>query len=181
MMTSLSQRETINALISKASWAWPQAVTEIFQPLGINTLIADSVRDIEQLLAGNRIHLAVLDAALDDATGMQAVRTIHNTRRPIPCILLANEVNRRVLAKALEMDVFSVVTKPVDMAILTRQIARLLDKYYSLDIASQSDWQRRFQQQLVAGKPSPSIVKRFRRIVRFTVRKDERSNRTDEN
>ena len=160
-------------LLSNADWAWPQAVTRIFQPRGVNPLVADTAGDIIRLVSHNRIHLAILDDALGDMSGVQALKIIRNYDRLMPCILLSQQVNDRLLSQALNLDVFSVVAKPVDINLLAGQIHRLFTKYYASNMFSQEEV--RSQEPEDRSKPDRKIV------IRWTIsRKHERSNQDHE-
>jgi DNA-binding NtrC family response regulator len=52
----------------------------------------------------------------------------------LPCILLTSTAGEATLSKALRLDVFSVVDKPVDMGILRELLNRLFIKKYNSDI-----------------------------------------------
>jgi DNA-binding NtrC family response regulator len=130
MAQKLSQPDSVNVLISNANWAWPQAVAEIFQPRGFNALVANSARDIVQLVSNHRIHLAILDMVMDDLTGIQALKIIRQQNQLLPCILLAAHPEKRLLAQALSLKAHSVLAKPVDIPLLAEQIDRLFQKRY---------------------------------------------------
>ena len=170
MVPSLVQSENVNVLISNANWAWPQAVEEIFQPRGVNALVADSGGDMVQLVNHNKIHLAILDTALEELSGMQTLRLIRKQDNLLPCILVAQQVDKRLLAEALVLQVFSVVAKPVDLALLAEQIDRLFVKHYASDIFS-------FKGRAGTGaKCRPRARgKWFSMVMKRTFNKDERS------
>ena len=147
-----TQPDSVTVLIDNANWAWPQAVAEIFQPRGINALVAQSPADTVRLVTTNKIHLAILDlqpqplsttaaatdrtATTDHAAGIQMLRSIRNHDRLLPCILLAGQVDTRLLAQALGLGAFSVMAKPVDLHLLAEQIDRLFVKYYNSNVFS---------------------------------------------
>jgi len=136
MAQRLSQPESVNVLLSDANWAWPQAVTTIFQPRNINALVADCSRDMVHLVASNRIHLAILDAALDDLSGLRTLKIIRKHDEHVPSILLAHGVDEDFLAEALRLGVFSVLDKPVDLSLLAGMIDRLFVKNYASNMFS---------------------------------------------
>ncbi len=140
MAQRLSQPESVNVLISNANWPWPQAVAEIFQPLGINALIANSSNDIVRIIDNKKVkmHLAILDLALDELSGLQTLKIIRKHDRLLPCILLAQQIDERLLAEALKLDVFSVLVKPLDLGLLTGQLNRLFIKHYASNMFSGS-------------------------------------------
>lgn len=169
-MRQTLQHGNVNVLLSDAHWAWPQAVAEIFHPHGINALVAHSADEMVQLVDNNTIHLAILDSYMEELTGMQVLRMLRRSDPRLPCILLAQEINDRLLAKALSLDAFSVLAKPVDLLLLAEQIDRLFLKYYKKNIFSRDPTGRSG----AAGRNGISMG------LRFTFRKNERSNENDE-
>jgi len=73
---------------------------------------------------------------LEDLTGMQALKVIRQHDPLVPCILLAQQPGKRLLADALALNAFSVLAKPVDLTLLAEQIDRLFQKCYSSDMFS---------------------------------------------
>ena len=136
MVPRLSQAENVKVLLSNADWAWPEAVAKIFQPRGINSLIANSSREMVRIIDNNRIHLAILDLQFDDRSGMQTLKIVRKHNQLIPFILLAYQTDERILAEALTLDAFSVLSKPVDMSLLAGKINRVFQKYYASDMFS---------------------------------------------
>ena len=138
MTQKFSQPASVNVMLANANWAWPQAVAQIFQPRGINALVADSTADMVRLVAHNKIHLAILDQTSggENTSGMHTLKIIRNHDRLLPCILLAHNIDKHLLSEALALKAFSVVAKPVNLKLLAEQIHRLFLKYYSFDMFS---------------------------------------------
>lgn len=178
MAFKLTQPENVNVLISNANWSWPQAVMEIFQPRGINALVADSAQDMLRIVSSNKIHLAILDMALEELSGMQTLKMIRNHDKLLPCMLLAQNPNDRLLAQALSLNVFSVLGKPVDLKLLASQIDRLFTKYYASNMFAEM---RKNQQKDNQNTVKVRINSNKMTIFRWTFRKIERRNNQDEN
>lgn len=178
MAFKLSQPENVNVLISNANWAWPQAVMEIFQPRGINALVAHSAGEMVRIVSNNKIHLAILDMALEELSGMQTLKMIRNQDKLLPCMVLAQNASSHLLAQALSLNVFSVLAKPVDLKVLAAQIDRLFTKYYASNMFAemhkntQNDNQNTVKIRLKPNKMT---------IFRWTIKKIERRNNQDEN
>jgi len=136
MALRLSQADHVNVLLSDADWAWPQAVRSIFQPRGINALLANSATEVVRLVANTKIHLAILDTSLDDLSGIETLKIVRQHDPLLPCILLAHQPGQRLLAQALALHAFSVLAKPVDLHLLAGQIDRLFLKYYASNMFS---------------------------------------------
>jgi len=148
MTLKLSQPNNVNVLISNADWAWPQAVKLIFHPQGFNALVANSAEEVVRLATTNKIHLAILDTSADELSAvnrsisdlrqelstLQTLKIIRRHDRLMPCILLARHMDERILALALNLDVFSVLAKPVDLELLAGQVSRIFLKYYEIKL-----------------------------------------------
>lgn len=185
MTKRLSQPESVNVLISNADWAWPQAVTQIFQPLGINALISQSTRETVRIIVNNKIHLAILDTTTagnpqggyqptdDQLNAMNTLKIIRKHDQLLPCILLAKCVDRRLLADALALEAFSVLAKPVDLGILVEQIDRLFTKCYASDM---------FSHHTCVNQTIPGIARQQKKqnknvstVIKWTIRKRKKN------
>ena len=134
MVSNLSKLEEINVLASDANWAWPEALRCIFRPRGVNLLVAESAAEFVNIIERKRIHTTIVDMDCEQSNGLATVRIIRMEYPFVPCILLASTAGKSLLDKALHLDVFSVIDKPVDMHILRLQLNRLFMKKYGSDI-----------------------------------------------
>jgi len=133
MVAASAQLNDINVLVNQANWAWPQALRCLFQPRGVNLLVANDTSDIVSVLAGRRIHTAIIDG--DTAgTALAMIKVIHMGYPLVPCILLSSTAKRELLDKALELEVYSVLDKPVNMEILRELLNKLFIKKYDCTI-----------------------------------------------
>ncbi len=172
MTPAIPESENVNVLISDANWAWPQAVEKIFQPRGVNALVAENGADVVQLVHHNKIHLAILDMGLDEFSGMQTLRRIRQYDHRLPCILLAQHVDNRLLAEALGLHANSVMAKPVDLKLLENQIDRLFVKNYASNIFSAAIEVEVKSQADLKNK----LTKRFSTVIKWSFKKNERSD-----
>ncbi len=124
----------INVLASDANWAWPQAVRSIFQPRGVNMLVARNASQFIDIIQRKRIHTAIVDMESEAANGLATIRIIRMNYPRVPCILLTGAACDSLLGNALKLDVFSVIDKPVDLALLREQLNRLFIKRYGSQI-----------------------------------------------
>lgn len=133
-MLNLSKSEEINVLASEASWAWPKAMRDIFEPREVNLLVAEGPSEFVHIIERRRIHTTIVDMDSERATGLTTIKIIRISYPLLPCILLTKSAGEAVLSKALQLHVFSVIDKPVDMGILREQLNRLFAKKYNSDI-----------------------------------------------
>jgi CheY-like chemotaxis protein len=133
MAGKLLEPENINVLASAADWAWPEALHDIFEPRGITLMVAGSADEFVNVLRHRRIHAAIIDIG-SEAGGLTTIKIIKMDYPRLPCLLLKARADEQLLGKALELDVFSVLDKPIDMAVLQQQLNRLFIKYYNSNI-----------------------------------------------
>jgi DNA-binding NtrC family response regulator len=124
----------INVLVNEANWAWPMAMKSLFEPRGVNMLLARCAGDVMEIVRQRRIHTAIVDIDSTTLSGLGVVRILKEHNPLLPCILLAETFEEKVLKKALELDVFSVIGKPVDFELLRKQLDRLFVRRYQCDI-----------------------------------------------
>jgi len=134
MVSNLSKFEEINVLASDANWAWPEAVRDIFQPRGVNLLVAQNVSEFVNIIERRRIHTTIVDMDSEKSNGLATIKIIRMDYPLLPCILLTSAAVEAVLSEALRLDVFGVIEKPVDMNVLLELLNRLFIKKYDSDI-----------------------------------------------
>ena len=101
MVSNLSKLEEINVLVSEANWAWPEALRYIFQPRGINLLVAGNAIEFVNILQKKRVHTTIVDMDSEDSDGLATIRIIRMDYPLLPCILLASKASPAVLANRM--------------------------------------------------------------------------------
>jgi DNA-binding NtrC family response regulator len=134
MVSNLPKLEEINVLASSANWAWPLALRNLFQPRGVNLLVAENTGEFVNIIEHRRIHTTIVDMDCEKSNGLTTIKIIRMDYPLLPCILLTSAAGENMLSRALRLDVFSVIDKPVDMNILREQLNRLFVKKYNSDI-----------------------------------------------
>ena len=134
MVSEQSKLNEVNVLVSDANWAWPEALRSIFAPRGVNLLTARRPQEFVNVLERRRIHTTIIDMDSEMSNGLVTIRIIRMGYPLLPCILLTNTTSKSLLSKALRLDVFSVIDKPVDMDVLRELLNRLFVKKYGSDI-----------------------------------------------
>jgi len=137
MVSNLSKLEDVNVLASEANWAWPNALRHIFKPRGVNLMVAENAVEFINIIGSKRIHTTIIDMDSEQSNGLATIKIIRMKYPLLPCILLSSDAGESLLGKALQLDVFSVIDKPVDMSVLREQLNRLFIKKYDSDIFAQ--------------------------------------------
>ncbi len=135
MVALRRQFDQINVLASAADWAWPLAQRDLFQPRGVNLLMANAADEVADILRNWRIQAAIIDTDLE-STGLTMIKVVRVDYPLVPFIALSSRTEWDLLDTALQLDVFGVVDKPVDMEILRELLNRLFIKKYNCDIFS---------------------------------------------
>ncbi|MCK4887163.1 MAG: response regulator [Planctomycetes bacterium] len=130
----MSNIDEVNVLASMAGWAWPSALQDIFKPRGVNLMVARDSAEFVDVIEQRRIHTAIVDMDTEKSNGLATIKLIRLDYPRLPCIMLKDKSDDNVLTRALELDVFGVVNKPVDMNILQFLLNRLFQKKYNSDI-----------------------------------------------
>jgi DNA-binding NtrC family response regulator len=134
MVYNFSKLYEVNVLASGADWAWPLAQRCLFEPRGVNLLVAENTDEFVSIIEQRRIHTTIVDMDSEKADGLTTIKIIRMYYPLLPCFLLTSSACEALLIKALQLDVFSVIDKPVDMNILREQLNRLFVKKYNSDI-----------------------------------------------
>jgi DNA-binding NtrC family response regulator len=118
MVFDVSKLDEVNVLASGANWAWPMALHDIFKPRGVNLLVAESTDEFVNIIRQQRIHTTIVDMESAGSNSLTSIRIIRMDYPLLPCILLTSGPGTEMLSRALQLDVFGVIDKPVDMGIL---------------------------------------------------------------
>ena len=135
-MVAMRQKlDEVNVLANGANWAWPEALRDIFRPRGVNLLVAEGAGEFVDIIGRRRIHTTIVDME-GEAGGLATIRIIRMDYPLLPCILLSQSAGEALLGKALRLNVFSVIEKPVDMQVLREQLNRAFIRRYNSYIFS---------------------------------------------
>jgi DNA-binding NtrC family response regulator len=138
----------VSVLTTRADWAWPMALRDIFQPRGVNLMVVDGINQFVNVLRHRRIQATIVDTDAVGSSrqgggpfglaqgGLWTLKIIRIEYPQIPCIVLTSEPTETMLEEALELEAFSVIPKPFDMEILKDQLNRLFVRKYSSHIFS---------------------------------------------
>jgi CheY-like chemotaxis protein len=126
----VKQSNRLTVLLGNEQEDWNLTVRGLLEPLGVQTVSARGGRQALQLLESTPVDVAVLDAQMPQLGGLQIIRLLRELDKSTPAILLTSHLTSHLLQEALGMQVFSVLSKPVDFNLLLDALARVLRRYH---------------------------------------------------
>ena len=120
----------LSVLLPANQEVWHTTVSRLLEPQGIQTVPARSGREALRIVESGTVHVCVLDNEMPQLGGMQIIRRMADMATRPPTILLADRLNNHLLQEALGMDVFSVLSKPVDLNQFLDSLARVIRRFY---------------------------------------------------
>ncbi|MGD0540039.1 MAG: response regulator [Tepidisphaeraceae bacterium] len=129
-MLNAKPTNRFTVLLANEQEEWHQTIRGLLQPQGVQTVSAHSGREALDLIESLPVHVAVLDAQMPQLGGLQVIRMLRELHKATPAILLTSHLTNYLLREALGMQVFSVLSKPVDLNVLLDALARVLRRYH---------------------------------------------------
>ncbi|MGA3068173.1 MAG: response regulator [Tepidisphaeraceae bacterium] len=129
-MVQVNDTNRLTVLLADEQEDWHWTVRGLLEPQGVQTVSARSGRQALELIESGSIDVAVLDAHMPQLGGLQVIRMIRESQKSTPAILLTSHLTSHLLQEALGMQVFSVLSKPVDFNLLLDALARVLRRYH---------------------------------------------------
>jgi CheY-like chemotaxis protein len=129
-MIHAKPKNRFTVLLANEQESWHEMVSGLLQPQGVQTVSAHNGREALDLIETTQVHVAVLDAQMPQLGGLQVIRLLRELHKATPAILLTNHLTNHLLHEALGMQVFSVLSKPVDFNLLLDALARVLRRYH---------------------------------------------------
>ena len=120
-------------LVTDDDRVWREGLREAFEPRGYETLEAESGEEAIELVERGRPHVLILDIHLPHMSGIETLRIIRQeSGSDLPAIIVSSQVSDEVMAEALALHAFTVMSKMVGIHGLLRSVSKVLERYYSL-------------------------------------------------
>jgi CheY-like chemotaxis protein len=134
-MMDVRSTSRLTVLLPDEQEEWHRTIRGLLEPQGIHTLTARNGREAIEMIESRAVHVAVLDVQMPQLGGLQVVKRVRelhkaDPQRVPPAILVANDLTSHLLREALTHHVFSVLSKPVDYALLLDALARVVRRRY---------------------------------------------------
>jgi DNA-binding NarL/FixJ family response regulator len=126
--------DRVNLLIAQADDSrWAAALADSLTPWPVD--LHWSRTDIEaiDLVATRDMHLAVVDDGLPVAGGLDLLRRIRRLGLALPCLLVCDQPDQRLLRDALALNVFSVLQVEATTQSLAPLVLKVVRQVYQID------------------------------------------------
>lgn len=119
--------QPLSLVVTGEAESWLPALEQIVGPELLCTYQARDRKDLLDVVKSGSADAAVLDDALRwDVNVLQLLRMIRRLDRQLPVAIVTEHTDRRWLEDALRLAAFSVLTKPLQLEPLLRQIQRMM-------------------------------------------------------
>lgn len=122
-------RHPLHLAVSGEAQTWLPALERIVGPQWLRPRLVRDERELLDVIGAGRVHAAVLDDEAEWALDvLQLLRLVRQLNAMLPVVVVTRHSDRRWLENALRLTVFSVVTKPLQLEALLRQIERMMTR-----------------------------------------------------
>jgi DNA-binding response OmpR family regulator len=124
------RRLDYSLLITDDDVAFGEALRNIFEPEGFQTLLAHSGEEALEILHSRPVHIALLDQHLPRMTGLETLRIIRQQNSILPVILMTAQSTQQLMRDALSAHAFCVMSKPVTRSVVVYTVQQALSRSY---------------------------------------------------
>jgi CheY-like chemotaxis protein len=108
------------------------ALREIIQPEGFQTLLASSGEEAIDIVREAPVHLVLLDMHMHTLTGLETLQLVRQINAQLPAILVTGDPTDRLVRQAIQAHFYSVIPKPVSKGLLLYTVLKALARFYGL-------------------------------------------------
>lgn len=123
--------ELPNLLITDDDRDFRETLRGVFEPRGFRTtLAADGCEALEIVRQHNDFHLLLVDMHMPRMTGLETVRRLRELPSQMPCILLSAALDDEICQQARQIEVASILSKPITVSQLTGIVRQVMRERY---------------------------------------------------
>ena len=122
------RRQPLGLVITGEVEFWQSALEQIVGPSLLTTYRVRDDRELLEVVGSGLVDAAVLDDIEGMIDVLQMLRMIRRLNAMLPVVIVTRRSDRRVLETALRLAAFSVVSKPLELEPLLRQIQRIMER-----------------------------------------------------
>jgi two-component system, response regulator PdtaR len=129
-MTATKRAQPYQILISDDDRESRETLRDIVEAEGYPTVLAENGEEAVDLVREVPVHLALLDLHMPRLTGLEAIQLARQFKAGLPFILVTADPDSQVMRLAVQLQVFSVLPKPVNRNVVVYTIVRALGRVY---------------------------------------------------
>ncbi|HVP10573.1 MAG TPA: response regulator [Phycisphaerae bacterium] len=113
--------------------AWAADLARILAAWPVDLLWSRTDNQAVDLAASRQVQVALVDATLPLAGGLEAIRRIRRLGIDLPSLLVCDEPTERLLHQALALDVFTVIQMDSQRSVLAPTLCKLVKQVYHVE------------------------------------------------
>lgn len=113
---------------------WICGITGYFAPRHVGVCRAYTGRQAIGFVERGGIDAAILSTKLPQMDGLSVLEIIRSIDTGLPCVVVTTDASKRTLQRALELQAYTVITQPVDLAALRRVMAGLFRRRFHCEL-----------------------------------------------
>ena len=129
-MQATKDRKTYSILIADDDDRCREALRDIVEPEGFQTVLASSGEEALDIVRGAVVHLVLLDMHMPTLTGLETVQLVRQINALLPAILVTADASDSLLRQACQLHAYSVIPKPVSKNVVLYTVVRALARSY---------------------------------------------------
>jgi CheY-like chemotaxis protein len=129
-MKATRQGREFSILIADDDSSCREALRDIIQPEGFQTLVASSGEEAIDIVRGRSIDLMLLDMHMPTLSGLETLRLVRQINALLPAILVTADPSDSLVRQAIQAQFYSVIPKPVSKHLLLYTVLKALARSY---------------------------------------------------
>jgi CheY-like chemotaxis protein len=129
-MNATADSKSFSILIADDDRNSRDALRDIIQPEGFETIVASSGEEAIDIVRGLKIHLVLLDMHMPTLTGLETLGIVRQINAKLPAILVTGNPSDSLVRAAIQAQFYSVLPKPVSKGLLLYTVLKALTRFY---------------------------------------------------
>jgi DNA-binding NtrC family response regulator len=92
-----------------------------------SVLTAGSGDEALEIVSRHEVDLVILDLSMPGMNGVETFHEIHSVRPALPVMIVTGYPDSELMAQALKIGPFAMISKPVDLAQFQKMVASIVD------------------------------------------------------
>jgi len=131
-MKATKEARDYSILIADDDRGSRDALRDIMEPEGFETLLAESGEEAIDIVRGRTVHLVLLDMHMPTLTGLETLLLVRQINAMLPAILVTGDPTESLVRQAIQAQFYSVIPKPVSKGVLLYTVLKALARFYGL-------------------------------------------------